>query len=130
MSIHLGNNNTVVIAAQYRSDGSHGLFLGLHILKFGIINQTSGSHIAEKNDSKEATIHSEILDKLLGLNVQGLVATHAHRQKHDPHSPLLGKMVPSGTNVEYASLTFCFKNCFLAQETLQKCNKSNTFVTR
>ncbi|KAL5656424.1 hypothetical protein ACJX0J_035743 [Zea mays] len=29
--------------------------------------------------------------------------------------------VPSGTNVEYASLTFCFKNCFLAQETLQKC---------
>lgn len=29
MSIHLGNNNTVVIAAQYRSDGSHGLFLGL-----------------------------------------------------------------------------------------------------
>jgi hypothetical protein len=29
MSIHLGNNNTVVIVAQYRSDGSHGLFLGL-----------------------------------------------------------------------------------------------------
>ncbi|KAL5654967.1 hypothetical protein ACJX0J_034286, partial [Zea mays] len=69
-----------------------------------------------------ATIHVrtifEILDKLLGLNVLAVVA-------------LIFDMleVPSGTNVEYASLTFCFKNYFLAQETLQKCVGSNTFVT-
>jgi hypothetical protein len=45
-------------------------------------------------------LKSEILDKLLGLNVLNFVmspvkvSSHsAHRQKHDPHSPLLGKIV-------------------------------------
>jgi hypothetical protein len=43
-------------------------------------------------------LKSEILDKLLGLNVLNFVmslvkaSSHsAHRQKHDPHSPLLGR---------------------------------------
>ena len=45
-------------------------------------------------------LKSEILDKLLGLNVLNFFMSpvkasihSAHRQKHDPHSPLLGKIV-------------------------------------